>query len=87
MLEEVGLGELFEVEVAHLDDAEAFEAGGEFADGEGEAGDLELMACVGSGVDANAEAGDGERGAEKAAAGEVVGCWLAAGSGTSTHTP
>jgi hypothetical protein len=56
VLEEVGLGELFEVDVAHLNDAEVLEAVGEIADGDGEAGDLELVARVGSRVDADAEA-------------------------------
>ena len=71
-LEEVGLGELLEVDVAHLDDAKALEAVGEIADGDGEMGDLVLVAGMGSGVGRDAEASSGEGGTEKASAGEMM---------------
>ncbi len=61
-LEEEGFGELFEVDIGDLDDAEVDEGVGEIADGEGEAGDLELVAGVGAGVGCQAEpSGRGSR--------------------------
>lgn len=45
--EEVGLGELLEVDIAHLDDAEALKGVGEIADGDGAVRDLEFVACIG----------------------------------------
>ena len=71
MLEEVGLGELLQMDVAQLDDAEVLKAVGEIADGDGEAGDFPLVARVGSRVDGDAEACSCEGGTEEAAAGEV----------------
>ena len=71
VLEEVRFGELLEMEVAHLNDAEVFEAGGEIADGEGEAGDFELVTGVGARVNAYAEACGCEGSPEEAAAGET----------------
>jgi hypothetical protein len=53
---ERGLGVLLEMDVAHLDDAEALERVGEVADGEVEAGDFELVARVGSSVGGQTEA-------------------------------
>ena len=73
VLEEPGFGVLLEMDVAHLDDAEAQEAVGEIVDGEGAVGDFELVAAVGSGVGGEAEPGDGCcGGAEKAAARDRV---------------
>ncbi len=69
-LEEVGFGVLLEVDVAHLDDAEALEAVGKVADGDGEVGDLVLVAGVGAGVGGDAEASGCEGGTEKVAAGK-----------------
>ena len=78
-LEEPGFGELLQVDIAHLDDAEVLEAVGEIADGDGEAGDFELVARVGSGVGGDAEACSCEGGTKEAAACEVdeilVGRW------------
>ena len=93
VLEEVGLGELLEMDVAELDDAEVLEAVGEIADGEGKAGDLPLVARMGSGVGSDAEACSCEGGTEEAAAGEVKRSWLAmrirlaVGGRTAMHTP
>ena len=93
VLQEVGLGELFEVDVAELNDPEVLEAVGEIADGDGEAGDLPFVTRMRSRVDGYAEACSCEGGTEKAAAGEVKGSWLArriwlaVGGRTSMHTP
>jgi hypothetical protein len=70
--EEEGFGVLLEVNVTHLDDAEALECVGEVADGEGAVGDLVLVAGMGSGVGGEADAGCGC--CEKAAACE--GRWF-----------
>ncbi len=50
LLEEPGFGELLKVDVAHLDDAEVLKAVREIADRDGEAGDFELVARMGSRV-------------------------------------
>jgi hypothetical protein len=67
LFEEPGLGELFEVEIADLDDAEALEGVGQVADGEGAVGDVVLVAGVGAGVGCDSKASDGGT-AEEAAA-------------------
>ena len=77
VLEEIRFSELFEVEIAHLDDAEVFEAVGDIADGDGESRDLELVARVGSRVDADTQACSGKGRPEKATAREMKGFWLA----------
>ena len=84
--EERGLGVLLKVDVAHLDDAEVLEAVGEITDGEGKAGDLELVAAVGSSIGGQAESKDGGCSAEKAAASEVVRFDWVVGSRTTMHT-
>jgi len=88
---EEGLGVLLEVNVAHLDDAEALEGVGEIVDGEGAVGDLELVAGVGSGVSGQSEAGSGGGIAEKAAARDGgrfrVRGGVRGGGRTTVHSP
>jgi hypothetical protein len=69
VLEEVGFGELVEVDVAELDDAEAVEGSGEIADGEGAVGGVDLVAGDFAGVEGEA-GGGGSRGQEEVTAGE-----------------
>jgi len=71
VLEEVGLGELLQVEVAHLNDTKVLKAVGKVANGDGQTGDFELVARMGSRVDADAEARSGKGCPKKAAAGEM----------------
>ncbi len=71
LLEEVGFGELFQVQIAHLDDAKPFKAVRELTDGDGETGDFEFVARVGSGINADADARSREGRPEKATAGEM----------------
>ncbi len=71
VFEEVRLGELLEVNIAHLNDAEVFEGVGERADRDGESCDLELVARVGSGINADAQACGRKSRPEKAAAGDM----------------
>src|SRR6202789_4672280 len=85
--EEGGFGVLLEVDVAYLDDAEALEAVGEIADGEGEAGDLELVAAVGSSIGGQAEPERGGCSTEKTAASDGVWLGWVVGSRTTMHTP
>jgi len=85
LLEEVGFGELLQVNIAYLNDAEVLEAVGEIPDRDGEAGDFELVACVGSRVDGDAEACSCEGGTKESAAGEVVRSLLAVGGRTTMH--
>lgn len=84
--EEEGFGELFEVNIAHLDDAEALEAVGEIADGEGLLGDFELVAGVGAGVEGKAEAGGGGT-CDEAAARHGAGLRVPDGVRNATHSP
>ena len=72
LLEEIGFGELFQVNIAQLDDTEVLKAVREIADRDGEAGDFELVAGVGSRVNGDAEACRCEGGTKEAAAGEVM---------------
>ena len=56
VLEEPGLGVLLEVDVGELNESESDEGVGEFADGEGALGDLDLVARVGAAVGGEARA-------------------------------
>ena len=85
-LKKPGLGVLLEVNVAHLDDAEAVEGFGEIADAEGGGGDFELVAGVGSGISGQSEAGSGGYIAEKAATRDLVRLGGAVGGKTTVHT-
>ena len=84
--EEPGFGVLLKVDIAQLNDAEVLKAVGEIADRDGEAGNFELVARVGSRVGGDAEACSGESGTKEAATGEVKRSWLAVGGRTSMHT-
>ncbi len=85
-LKKPGLGVLLEVNVAHLDDAEALEGVREIADGEGGGSDFELVAGVGPGISSQAEAGSGGCIAEKAATRDMVRLGGAVGGKTTVHT-
>ena len=85
-LEEEGLGVLIEVDVAHLDDAEALEGVGKIADGDGAVGDLVLVAGVGSGVGGDSEAGCSGSG-KKSAACYGGSSWVRIAAETAVHSP
>ena len=84
-LEEEGFGELLEVDVRDLDDAEVEEAVGEVADGDGEVIDFEFVACVRTGVRGEADASSrGSR--QKGPAGDG-GLWVTNAAGNAGHSP
>ena len=84
-LEEEGLGELLEVDVRDLDDAEVEEAVGQVADGDGEVVDFDFVAGVGAGVGGEADASSrGSR--QKGAAGDG-GLWVTNAAGNAGHSP
>lgn len=71
LLEEEGFGELFEVEVAELDDAVADEGGGEMLDGDAAGEGTDLMAGDETAVEGKA-CGCGTRAYKEGAAGEAA---------------
>lgn len=71
LLEEGGFGELLQVDIAYLNDAEVLKAVREIADRDGEAGDFELVARVGSRVGGDAETCSCKCGTKETAAGKV----------------
>ena len=75
LFEEPGLGVLLEVDVAELDEAEAYEGVGEIDDGEGAVGDFQLVAAMGAGVGGQAET-RGRSANHESAAREVVRIWM-----------
>jgi hypothetical protein len=90
LFEEPGLGELFEVDVGDLDEAEVLEGVGQIGDGEGAVDDLELVSTVCTGVGSEADGrcgGAGQEGAPGEGVGAVFGRGVTAGSETRGHRP
>ncbi len=84
-LEEIGFGELFEVDVGDLDDAEIHKAVGEIADGDGEARDVELVTGVGAGVGGETDAG--RSGARHECPARDGSFWLTDAAVFAEHSP
>lgn len=85
-LKEVGLGVLLEVNIAHLDDAEALKGVREIADGDGAVGDLEFVACERGGIGGEADASSGG-GGDKTAARKRWSLRIMAAAWNTLHSP
>ena len=80
-LEEEGLGELVQVNVAELGDAEAVERGGEIVDVEGAEDDVDFMARDLAGIEGES-GGGGSSGDDEFSAGDL----LRGGDGDTGHS-